>query len=213
MIRRVLAAATVVVALGLSSAEAVTIQDIIDLKRAGLGEEVLLALIEVDGGVFNIDTATLTKLKQAGVSEKVIEAIVRSGRTRSIEEPPVVEVTPPEPPQPQVVVIEHERPVVQQVAVPVYVPYVPYIGGRARRHVPAVTAPYDPSPGFGAAPPLIYQDPYRPQQKPAQPEYWGWGGKLRPDAWKPAHDETPKPGVKAETPNRTRGQASTTNRR
>ena len=212
MIRRVLAAATVVLALGASSAQAVTIQDIIDLKRAGLGDEVLLALIEVDGGVFSIDTATLTKLKGAGVSEKVIEAIVRSGRTRSIEEPPVVQVTPPEPPPPQVVVIEHERPVVQQVAVPVYVPYVPYVGGRVRRHVPTVTAPYDPSPGFGAAPPLPYQDPYRPQ-KPAQPEYWGWGGKLRPDAWKPANDETPKQGAKVETPNRTRGQASSSNRR
>ena len=201
MIRRVLAAATVILALGASSAQAVTIQDIIDLKRAGLGDEVLLALIEVDGGVFSIDTATLTKLKGAGVSEKVIEAIVRSGRTRSIEEPPVVQVTPPEPPPPQVVVIEHERPVVQQVAVPVYVPYVPYVGGRVRRHVPTVTAPYDPSPGFGAAPPLPYQDPYR-RQKPAQPEYWGWGGKLRPDAWKPANDETPKQGAKVETPNR-----------
>ncbi len=84
MIRRVLAVATVVVALGVSSAEAVSIQDIIDLKRAGLGEEVLLALVEVDGGVFNIDTATLTKLKQAGVSEKVIRSD-RSQRTDAFD--------------------------------------------------------------------------------------------------------------------------------
>jgi hypothetical protein len=203
-----------VIALGVSSAEAVTLQDLIDLKRAGLGDEVLLALIEVDGGVFSIDTASLTKLKQAGLSEKVIEAIVRSGRTRPNEEPPIVQVAPPiEPPAPQVVVIEHERPVVQQVAVPVYVPYLPVAAGRVRHRAPTVTVPFDPSPGFGAAPPLTYEDPYRPRQKPAEPVYWGWGGKLRPDAWKPAHEETPKQGAKAEAPNRTRGQASTTNRR
>ena len=217
MIRRALAAATVVIALGVSSAEAVTIQDLIDLKRAGLGDEVLLALIEVDGGVFNIDTATLTKLKQAGLSEKVIEAIVRSGRTRPIEEPPIVQVASPEPPPPQVVVIEHERPVVQQVAVPVYVPYVPYVGGRIRHRAPTITAPYDSSPGFGAEPPLTYQDPYRRQHKPAQPEYWGWGGKLRPDAWKPAPEpqkpEPQKNEAQTQSPNRTQGQASISKRR
>ena len=203
MIRRVLAAATLMLALGVPTAEAVTLQDLIDLKRAGLGDEVLLALIEVDGGVFNIDTATLTKLKQAGLSEKVIEAIVRSGRSRPIEEPPIVQMESPElpqPAQPQVVVIEHERPVVQQVAVPVYVPYVPY---RTRhRGASVVTVPVDPSPGFGAVPPLSYQDPYRPQQKPAQPVYWGWGGKLRPDAWKPAPEQAPQKEGKASTTKR-----------
>jgi hypothetical protein len=28
--------------------------------------------------------------------------------------------------------------------------------------------------------------PNRPvQQQPKEPVYWGWGGKLRPDAWDP----------------------------
>ena len=40
-------------------AGAVTLKDIVDLTKAGLGDEVLLALIEVDGGVFDVDAATL----------------------------------------------------------------------------------------------------------------------------------------------------------
>jgi hypothetical protein len=56
------------------------LKDIVDLTKAGLGDEVLIALIDVDGGVFDVDAATLSRLKAAGVSEKVIVALVkRSG--------------------------------------------------------------------------------------------------------------------------------------
>src|SRR5262245_45451077 len=60
--------------------DAITLQEILDLNRAGVGDEVLLALIEVDQRVFPIDPATLKKLKQSGLSERVIVAIVKSGR-------------------------------------------------------------------------------------------------------------------------------------
>lgn len=187
--QRVLLIVLMVFSLSAARAEAVTAKDIIDLTRAGLGEEVLLALIEVDGSLFTIDTDTLKSLKSAGVTDRVIEAMVRSGRTTQATPPsPAFE---PQPAQPQVVVIEHERPVVQQVAVPVPV-YVP-VYSRLRRydqHAQQVQ-PFDPSPGFGADAPPQYR------QKPVEPVYWGWGGKLRPDAWKPApaaeqHD-TPQP--------------------
>ena len=49
---------------------AVTLKDIVDLTKAGLGEDVLLALIEVDGGVFDVDSATLTRLKQPGSAKR-----------------------------------------------------------------------------------------------------------------------------------------------
>ena len=50
--------------LGLAArAEALTIRDIIELSRSGLGEDVLLALIEVDRGIYGIDTDTLKSLK------------------------------------------------------------------------------------------------------------------------------------------------------
>jgi hypothetical protein len=175
------------------TAEAVTAREILELSRAGLGDEVLLALIEVDGGVFTLDTATLTSLKQAGVSERVILAMVRSGRTPPADAPaPAMgpESLQPQPivvaPEPQVIVIEHERPVVvQQVAVPVPV-FVPVIRrgvfhNRSRR-VLHQQQPFDPSPGFGAPFPHPQQSVIPVKREPV---YWGWGGKLRPDAWQP----------------------------
>jgi hypothetical protein len=192
-------------------ADAVSAKDIIDLSRAGLGEAVLLALVEVDGGVFTIDNATLKQLKAAGVSDKVIEAMVRSGRSRPAPtaEPPLPQPDPV-PPAPQVIVVEHEAPVVQQVAVPVYVPVVSHVrrrghaidpGGRLVVAQPTgrlvqqpfgqlVQPPVDQLHWFGT--PVTTFAPAQLQPKAPPPVYWGWGGKLRSDAWKPA--TPPDPG-------------------
>ena len=183
-------------------ADAVTAKDIIDLSRAGLGEAVLLALVEVDGGVFTIDNATLKQLKEAGVTEKVIEAMVRSGRSKPVplpDPPPVVESDPP---PPQVIVVEHQTPIVQQVAVPVYVPVLTH--SRARGHLVnqpvgrlveqpvgrLVQPPSEQLRWFGM--PVTTFAPAQLQPLPPPPLYWGWGGRLRPDAWKPA--TPPDPG-------------------
>jgi hypothetical protein len=113
-----------VLALVPARADAVTLQEIIELTRAGLGDEVLLALIEINQRVYPVDPETLRSLKKAGVSEKVIVAVVRSGRTVPADVvPPLAVVAPPPAPEPQVVVIERETPVNTEVpvAVPVYV--------------------------------------------------------------------------------------------
>ena len=70
-----------------------TAKEILELSRAGLSEEVLLALIEVDGGVFTLDTDMLKSLKEADVSERVILAMVRSGRTPQTESVPAPVMT------------------------------------------------------------------------------------------------------------------------
>src|SRR5204863_6365215 len=76
-------------------ADALTVRDIVELTRAGLGEEVLLALIEIDRSIFPIDAASIKQLKVDGVSERVIVAMVRSGR-----EVPSEQVTPDPAPLP-----------------------------------------------------------------------------------------------------------------
>ena len=178
-----------IIALLAGSAEALTIRDVIELSRAGLGDEVLLALIEVDRGVYSIDPATLKQLKAAGVSERVIVALVRSGREQPPQPAPVPLVDEQTPP-PQVVVIDHheEPQVVERVReVPVAVPvYIPVTRSRHHRSVDASvdTSNFIP---FQSGPPAA-----RPvEPKRTEPVYWGFGGKLRPDAW----DPTP-PGVK-----------------
>lgn len=161
-------------------ANALTLRDLIELSRAGLGDEVLLALIDVDQPVFSIDAATLKSLKAAGVSERVIVAVVRSGRPPA---PAVAQAPAPEPvpvvpvaPEPQVIVIDHHdaQPLVREVAVP-YLVYIPVVQRpRARDEQARDDRARDGERGrIGAA-----------TAKPAEPVYWGWGGKRRPDAWK-----------------------------
>lgn len=193
--RQLLTVLLVVVAFGVGpvrSAEALTIRDVLELSRAGLGDDVLLALIEVNPRVYTLDPATLIALKQAGVSDRVIAALVRSGR----EQPPAGDASwagaPDEPamsdaalpqPSPTVVVIDHHAaPEVREVPVPVPV-YVAVPTARVRHRGgsrSAVESTYEP---FQTGPPP--HRPVTPQPSP-QPVYWGFGGKLRPDAWQPS---------------------------
>lgn len=177
-----------------SRADALTFRDVIELTRAGLGEEVLLALIEVDRSVFPIDAASIKELKQAGVSERVILAMVRSGREvqPSPDQNPVVDAPiAPVAPAPQVVVIEHhEPPQIREVpvAVPVYVPVVTRPSHSVRVHdADHLRGANELS--FGQTVPT--NDRGSSVRQP-EPVYWGWGGKLRPDAWQP----TPTPDRK-----------------
>jgi hypothetical protein len=143
-----------------------TVRDIVDLTKAGLGDEALIALIEVNRPVFPVDVDTLKGLKASGVAPPVIVAMIKSGREApppptqpvAVEAQVVYDPEPLPPPPPVVVVEHHERVLEVPVAVPVYVA-VP-----TRR---------------------IVDHPRRRATKPVEPVYWGWGGKLRPDAWKP----------------------------
>ncbi|HEY7057381.1 MAG TPA: hypothetical protein VH458_12690 [Vicinamibacterales bacterium] len=167
------------IALPVAKAEALTVRDVVELSKAGLSDQVLLALIEVDHTVFTIDTPTLKMLKEAGVSEAVIIAMIRSGREvvqipadQSVETPP----QPAEPPQPPPIVMEQPEPVVREVpvpvpvAVPVAVPVFVTTTIPSRVHNGPGTRPVDDR---TAHPHCV------------KPEYWGFGGKLRPDAYAP----------------------------
>jgi len=181
-----------------SRADALTFNDVVELTRAGLGEEVMLALIEVDRSVFPIDAASIKKLKEAGVSERVIAAMIRSGREipAAQDQTPVDSQPVPVVPPPQVVVIEHQEPVVREVpvAVPVYVA-VPVVS-RPSHNVRVQQG--DQLRGatelsFGQTVPSTHGV----SVKQPEPVYWGWGGKLRPDAWgQPARTSTDTPNTK-----------------
>jgi hypothetical protein len=185
--RRLVCVFVAVLACSAARADALTIRDVVELTRAGLGEDVLLALIEVDPSVFPIDTETLKSLKEAGVSQRVIIAMVRSARTPppAVAPEPLISQVPPPAPEPQVVVIDHHdtdrvREVPVAVPVPVYIPVVQR--SRSARHgdidrdgIPDIEdrRPRDPS--------AKRDDDHHPRK----PVYWGTSGTLRPDAWKP----------------------------
>jgi len=181
--RQVVIALFTTLALTSGRAEAVTIRDLIELSKAGLGDEVLLALIEVDQPVFTIDAATLKRLKDAGVSQPVIVAMIRSGRSRPAEAAPVPEPQPrPQPPEPSVVVIDHrEAPAPPPVAYPVAVPvYVPVATGSQYYRDRTVSTILSTDQGLVRA-----RVPVPPNCIKAQPIYWGFGGQLRPGSWEP----------------------------
>jgi len=170
--RRFLLAFTFVLVPAIASAQNITVRDIIELSRAGLNEQALVALVEVNPTVFPVDVETLKTLNAAGVPASVITAMIKSGRTQpvaAIAQTPLPTAAPAaavnDPPQAQVVVIDHrDAPEVREVAVPVYVT-VPV----RRVHRDGITS---------IAP--------RHPVKSVEPVFWGWGGKLRPDAWKPS---------------------------
>jgi len=148
-------------------AEAVTVRDVIELSKAGLGDSVLVALIDVERSVFSIDTATLKQLKSAGVSDTVIVAMIKSGREpRADEQMPVVPQEPapmPEPQEPAQPAAPPSVPYPVAVPVPVYiaVPIAPARGDA--HHLVRNAAPLDVAPNCQSA------------QAPA----WGFGGTVR----------------------------------
>ena len=184
--RRILIALTAVLALAAGRAEAVTIRDLIELSKAGLGDDVLIALIEVDRKVFTVDTATLKELKRAGVSEQVIVALIRSGRTPPPEPIPAAPLPDPEPRKPEVIVVDHHDPAPAPAPVaypvPVYVPVAPYgtYGTRGYDRRDTVPATLQTDQGLVRA-----RVPIPPNCIKAAPVYWGFGGQLRPGSWQP----------------------------
>jgi hypothetical protein len=188
MLRRTAFALLAVFALAAGRAEAVTIRDVIELTKAGLSDQVLLALIEVDRSVFAIDAATVKQLKDAGVSDPVIVALIKSGRTPRAPEPqPVLEPAPtydpPARPEPEVIVIDHhDAPAQAPVVVPYPVAVPVYVTAPSRRssREDSVTTTVQTDVGLVRA-----RVPVPANCVKAEPVYWGFGGKLRPDSWQP----------------------------
>jgi len=188
MFRRTTFVLLALVAVAAGPAEAVTVRDVIELSKAGLSDQVLLALIEVDRGVFAIDTPTVKQLKDAGVSEAVIVAMIRSGRAPRALEPQLV----PEPAPvavatsaPEVIVIDHHD-APAPIAVPYPVPYpvaVPVYVQVPTRRFPGrdtITTTFPTDVGLVKA-----RVPVPANCVKAEPVYWGFGGKLRPGSWEP----------------------------
>ena len=189
--RRILSLALAVLAAGILTAgraEALSVRDVIELSKAGLGDEVLLALIEVDPSVFAIDAPTLKQLKAANVSDRVIVAMIKSGRTPRPEAVPAADPAPAPTPrsrEPEVIVIDHRdapapapapAPVAYPVAVPVYVPVATDLY-RQRDRVETIL---QTDQGLVRA-----RVPVPANCIKAEPVYWGFGGKLRPGSWDP----------------------------
>jgi hypothetical protein len=188
-------------------AAAVTIQELLDFKGK-LSDDVLVALIESDGSVFHLSIADVAALKEKGLSEKVILAMLKTATkpqpmsaSQPVAGPPQPVYTPPPadpygqpaqypPDQPQMISSDVPDQSQSQPKAPVVVNVrqdVTQHVDQPQQNTQPGYSPYYSYPlgyyqygGFIGAPVVT-----RPVV-PAAPVYWGWGGQRRPDSWQPA---------------------------
>jgi hypothetical protein len=192
--------AIVLLAGSASAAQAVTLKDLLDLKKAGISDPVILALIDSDGTIFKLTATEVRTLRDAGFDDKMIISILGTaskGREEINAQSAAVQdlwaAQAALPPQPLVEPVPGypERLPVVMVEAPTYatIPWYSYplvgnaYGNRIDR---ATTQPGDFM--FRGQSQYRPPDPPRPQQLPT---YWGFGGQRRPDTWQP-----PGPGIK-----------------
>jgi len=112
---RFVLSAALTLALLPAAASAVTVPEIVSLTRAGVSEQVILALIERDKNIFTIAPEQLVTLRKEGVSDAVLVAMLRSGREETLPQQPVAPPAypmaqyyqPDYQPEPNVVVVGH----------------------------------------------------------------------------------------------------------
>jgi hypothetical protein len=174
-------ASALLVLVSATPAAAVTIRDLLNLKAAGLSDDILIALIETDGSIFRLSADDVISLHRQGLSERVILAMIDTARRALAAVPQPFEpqsdlaTLPQESYEPPVVVNVSqtneqvvEVPVPQVIEVPVAVP---------------------------VAVPVVIRDKDRdrhPDGGRSQPVYWGFGGERRPDTWPTSRTPPPK---------------------
>jgi hypothetical protein len=142
-----LVAGVLAVVLSCSTASAVTPEELVELAKSGLGDEVLLALIDTTGMPVGIDAQAAIRLRKGGESNRVIAAAVRAGAVSDAPamgaaEPPVPMV--PSADQPPTMGVMGAAPVAQVIEREVYyIPWVvPVTAGRVRSRPAPAPAPY-----------------------------------------------------------------------
>jgi hypothetical protein len=173
---RTLALMTLLVLPATAAAQTLAARDLVALTKAGLSDDVLIAMIEADNAVFWLGYAQVLELRKQGLSERVLIKMIESRTPRSTPQAPQVltvnQGAAPTEPTPVVVTqtvtqkvyVEAPEPQREYVQVPVYVPV-------------AVREP-------------------RERVREPEPVYWGFNGQRRPDTWQePAKKGPPaRPG-------------------
>lgn len=158
--RKMLLAGAVVLGLAVP-ADAVTLRDLISLASQGVSDDILIALVDADRSVFHLTAGDVRSLKDEGLSDRLVIHLLRTPATQQPVEAPRLAIA--DRPVRQPVAVEPVRIIERETVVAVPVPvYVPVLVPRPR-----------------------VEDPEPPAR--AEPVYWGYGGKRRPDAWQ----ETP----------------------
>ena len=181
-------------------AGAVTLDDVGTLSKAGIAPEVLVALVEVNDRLYSLTVERLLEMKRSGVADRVLLALVRSGRASRARRAPVVTAVPEVPSPPPLVIGKRGKrstrggggPGEQTVTAAsggvattttqttiVQAPVVVATGSRS--HPIRLESTQDPR-RFNSFSPHFGTDACRTPTR-RQSRHWGFGGRLRPGAW------------------------------
>lgn len=92
-----------------ATASAVTIDEVVALSKNGVSEQVIVAVIERDQTLFTLSPALIMKLQRDGLSDRILLALIKSGRPSEPPLPagPVVPAAASVPPPPAIVIVGH----------------------------------------------------------------------------------------------------------
>ena len=84
--RRAILALTLALTLTPAAATAgdLTLRDVYELHRTGMGDDLLIAVVDADPGPLELSFADIQDLKSAGFSERLIAALVRASRKAAV---------------------------------------------------------------------------------------------------------------------------------
>jgi hypothetical protein len=172
--------------LSVRPAAAVSIEDLLGLKAHGLGDDILVALIQTDGSEFHLTAADIIALRQAGLSETVIRAMIETARRPAPALDAAAAPLEADGQVPDDVLLDRSIPAAPMpvAPMPVEVPAIDTVGTPAGSIVVPVPVPVP------VAAPVAVPVKHRPRPEPPATVYWGWGGNLRPDAWQPATESS-----------------------
>jgi hypothetical protein len=181
---------TLGLAVGVASA-ATTASQLVDLSRAGLDDDILIALIQTDGSTFQLTAADILALHRQGLSDRVIRAMQATARTpmpmpaQDLSPVAAGEISDRPAPAPPAVVNVYQT-VTQSVEAPAAQTFQPYYA------IPIAVPVYVGAP--------VVRTP-----RAITPTYWGWGGQRRPDSWQPIQGPPPEPAPQIPGRNRIGG--------
>ena len=92
-----------------ATASAVTIDEVVALSKSGISEQVIVAVIERDQTLFSLSPTLIMKLQREGLSDRILLALIKSGRPNEPPVPasPVEPMAAPVPPPPLIAVVGH----------------------------------------------------------------------------------------------------------
>src|SRR5436305_6707349 len=73
-----------------TSSKLMSNDSVIRMVKAGLSDDLIVQTIGTQPGKYSVDADSLVELKQAGVSERILDAMANRSRQRLGPEPPVV---------------------------------------------------------------------------------------------------------------------------